>query len=180
MAKSSEAYRNWFTSLPWHSLVVGSPGSDERSEYFGWTRLLTQEAAAVAQGPVHPPSEFPEAVCRYGVVECGDGEVPRMKLFPTPEALATWIGLQEGRDVFVFPFYGAPLGLTSQRPRYLLLPDGAAVTVPVVPQYPAHRVTPDQFGELEVGDGFLGPPELAVEAAPRKSVKDDTHEQQDG
>jgi|688.fasta_scaffold173006_4 hypothetical protein len=96
-----------------------------------FTRTVIQEkvAAEMPVGDVVP--NFTSI--GYWIVECADGEAPKIKNVRTSVALAKYLSSAEGKDVYVFPFYGVPLPVTKGPQRYVYLPDGAtALTVPAV------------------------------------------------
>ena len=95
-----------------------------------FTRSLLQEETT-AEMPVGDVAPNP-ATFGYWIVECVDGEAPKIKGVKSPTALAKYLSSAEGKDVYVFPFYGTALPVTQGPQRYLYLPDGAtAITIPI-------------------------------------------------
>lgn len=95
-----------------------------------FARNMIQEETA-AEMPVGDVTPNPAAF-GYWIVECVDGEVPKIKGVKSPTALAKYLSSAEGKDVYVFPFYGTALPVSQGPQRYLYLPDGVtALTIPV-------------------------------------------------
>ena len=89
---------------------------------------------------------------QWYLVECHDGELPVLRGYPTPEALARRIGALEGINVAVWPFYGAPIVVSEGPSRKMRLPDGRTYWCDnEANRAPAHPITARS-------DGFLGDP----------------------
>lgn len=148
---AQQAWTDWFSSLssvakvaaelPYKpntgiSPVVKVTNADEQSfknnldMLSEFTRTLLQEENATEM-PVGDVAPNPEAF-GYWIVECVDGEAPKIKKVQSSTALSKYLSSAEGKDVYVFPFYGTALPVTQGPQRYLYLPDGAtAITIPV-------------------------------------------------
>jgi hypothetical protein len=143
------------------------PDDDEAYAYDALLNALSPEAREALEAAAHRPEPRPEeeydgSVARYGLVECPDGDWGAMRLFKRVEGLAARVGQLEGEDVVVWAFFGLPLRLTKGPQRYLLLPNGKAIMVPMYEGGPCKIVDAGLIDVLEVQeDGYLGPPELA-------------------
>jgi hypothetical protein len=144
------------------------PLDDEESDaYVAFRSGLTAEGREAVDAGV-PDARPPEAdiepgAVRYALIEVPSGEWPVVRVFKSAEGLAGRVGMLEGEDVVVAPFYGVPLSFTKGPQRYLLLPDGqTAIQVPMYQGGPCKLVDASLLGNAEVQtDGFLGPPELS-------------------
>ena len=147
---AQQTWDAWFNSLSGTTKVAAelpylSPGNpqpttkvtnDDEQNFknnFGklssFARGIIQEetAAEMPVGDVTPNA----SAFGYWIVECVDGEVPKIKGVKSPTALAKYLSSAEGKDVYVFPFFGIALPVTQGPQRYLYLPDGAtALTIP--------------------------------------------------
>lgn len=145
------AWNNWFVALsgtaktaaelPYLAPCSAPDGvtkvTNDGEQYFknnfgrlsDFTRNILQEetAAEMPVGEVAPNA----AAFGYWIVECVDGEVPKIKGVKSATALAKYLSSAEGKDVYVFPFYGIALPVTQGPQRHLYLPDGVtALTIP--------------------------------------------------
>jgi hypothetical protein len=123
--------------------------------------LAGQDEAAVAAVD-EEPAAAPQP--RYGLCEAEDGEWAVMRLFKTPEQLARRLGELEGQDTVALPFYGVPLPFTKGPRRFLALPDGGYVTVPLYPGEPVKRVEASEVSVPVEPHGYVGPREMAQPA----------------
>lgn len=175
MAKKAETFAEWLASVPAAAPAGPEPGPDAAAEFREWAARLPAGAASVAAtyaAGSAPPDPLPDLPCRYGLVEAPDGEMPSLRLFRTPEALAARVAELDGRDVAVWAFFGVPVPLTVGPARHLLLPDGRAARVPAFPGDPPAVVDSAPPGAALQEDGFLGPPDLLVGGPPGAEAPD--------
>lgn len=145
---------------------------DDEAETYGRAFMGTLSKAAQAaltRGAVPEPTPQ-ETVTpkldakggpKYGLVESEDGEWPKMHVFKNAEALARRLQQMEGKDVVAWAFYGIPLAITEGPQRYVVLPGGTALTVPMFDGGPVKVVDADTLDKLVIEEaGYLGPPEL--------------------
>lgn len=124
-------------------------------------------AAITVPPPADPERPGPDDVARFALVETTDGEWSKLRVFKTAEGLARRIGALEGTDTVVVPFFGLPLKITRGPQRYLTLPNGQAVQIPLYDGAPARVIPADLMPEVPIQeDGFIGPIELSEGQAP--------------
>lgn len=108
---------------------------------------------------------------RWHVVETKDGEWPRLRMFRKPADLAAHLQRLEGQDVTVWCFYGLALQITKGPQRYLRLPDGKFLQIPLYENGPCETVTEESLQSVEFEEaGYIGPPELAETSRAEETV----------
>jgi alkanesulfonate monooxygenase SsuD/methylene tetrahydromethanopterin reductase-like flavin-dependent oxidoreductase (luciferase family) len=158
----------------------GVPPDDDELYYADFTDQLSDAAKAIMVGPAVPePVTVPLAASRFILIEAPDGEWPQQRLFQTAEGLARRVADLEGQDIAVTACWGTPLPLTKGVHRYILLPDGRAVTIPVGNR-PAKIISAcDMDPDVEIDvTGYLGPAVLA-EASPLRNIEAAEEEEDD-
>lgn len=166
-ARRRDPFSIWLDNVPPSS---PRPSGDEGGEaYERWLSLLPGVAARRLDGGAtveEAEAGGPDAVePRYGLCESEDGQLPVLRMFSTPEALARRLAELEGRDVVAWAFFGRPLAFTRGPIRHVELPDGSAIKVPFPPGAVPERVEALPAGAEVQDDGFLGPPELSLGTA---------------
>lgn len=136
-----------------------------------FTRNVLQEeiVSEMPVGEVIPnPTSF-----GYWIVECVDGEAPKIKNAKTSVALAKYLSSAEGKDVYVFPFYGTALPVTQGPQRYLYLPDGAtAVTIPIAKNGRVDEVDNDLLRDVKMQtDYYFGLVEMRTSVVFKEDKK---------
>jgi len=163
-----EVWSRWIQRLGRHtkSALRGSatahpPPSDDADDYHIWRRGLPALACDQIDRLVEPTveEEYDYAEPRYALVEAPAEEYPKLRIFPTLEGLVEYMGTLEGQDTVVWPFFGVPMRFTQSPQRYLVLPNGLAVTIPMYEDQPLEYV---ELTEADYQtDAFLGDPDMA-------------------
>lgn len=148
------------------AVVAGDDGDEAAAAGRSFVAALPpslRPALAALAAPDPPPAAAADVpAARYGLVECPDGEWPRLRLFAAAEELARHLGRLDGSDTIAWCFYGVPLFFTRGPRRYLDLPDGRKMRVPRSASEPCRVVPAGQAAGRPVEQsGYLGPPELA-------------------
>jgi len=161
---------NTLTAGPLH---VTSPSVDDNTDEEVSGRLFLHGLTGAAKAAItqltntklpepEPPSTKVKAPApQYGLVEVVDGEWPTLTMSPTVAGMVNRIQALEGKDVVVWPFYGIPLALSEGPQRYVVLPNGTAVSVPLFDGGPSHTVPATKLQGISIeSSGYLGPVEL--------------------
>jgi hypothetical protein len=137
-----------------------------------FARTIIQEEATAEMVPGDVVPNF--ASVGYWIVECADGETPKLKNMKTLVALAKYLSSADGKDVYVFPLYGIALPVTKGPQRYLYLPDGAtAVTIPVVKNGAVTEVDTEVLRDTVKmqADYYFGPIEMITSVTFKEDKK---------
>jgi hypothetical protein len=161
-------------SSPLHMPVTDNAAEDDETAAF--QRLVAdafphvrEKLLRVQPVATHVPVVTKDET-RWCLVCTRDGEWPELTTFRTAEQLATQLQRLEGHDVTVHCFYGLPLSITKGPQRYIKLPSGELLTVPLYAGVPCERHHVSELTDLEYETtGFMGPPELASPVKPEET-----------
>jgi hypothetical protein len=179
MGKSEESYAAWEKTLP--SRLCGASDlqpsiSEEQSAFEAWAGSLPsslgEDVAACDPEPPPPPPPPADRLELWLLIECHDGEPPRLRSFPTRVELAARLVELDGEDVFVIPVLGELLKVSQgPRRRYLITREGAVSSTALG----VFELDADETAELDVQeDGYLGPVEMGVMDPPAPTKKSRT------
>jgi len=143
---------------------------DDNDAYTRFIAKLSPTAKSQLVEPVlvvGPKENVKAGASRWGLVETLDGEWSKLRVFRSAEALVKRLQQLEGKDVVAWCFYGLALPVTKGPQRYLQLPDGQFMQIPLYAGGPATILPTEALGNIIFEEtGFLGPPELAETGLP--------------
>jgi hypothetical protein len=128
-----------------------------------WAGLTSVTQTVISSQPV-ADVELPakSTTEKYFVLECYEGQWPKLVAFKTLTKLATRISELDGKDVVAFAFHGSALPISKGPRRCIVLPTDQLLRVPLYNGAPCELVP---AGEVEVQietDGYMGPAELRL------------------
>lgn len=142
-----------------------SAEDDETAAYAAALLKLSPDAGAVLShvAAAARPPQVVAGKARFCLVEIPDGQWPKLRAYKSADALARRLQVLNDQDVSVWCYYGIPLKVSKDQPRYLELPNGYQfVTVPPFAGVPPTTVDAAAVGDVEWETrGYLGPAYLA-------------------
>lgn len=125
--------------------------------------------------PAEPPLALHQPY--YYLVECEEGELPRLNKFKTPRAVAERLQKLADRDMAAIAFYGHFLPFSTGPIRYLFTAQGWAWSIPPVGAIQEVPLYPDDVALQE--DFYLGPIEMVVSTRRHDETEEVEEEEED-